>query len=199
VILNILEDIYSWPFFFGALAGSILWKLYCRTKAHYEDVHHPLPNGQRHTQARMSRVWLAGLSAALSLGYVLLITGHIEERTATLNRNVTTCWHETYLQLKAQVEINAENDGISRQQQAIQREYDEDTAAWLKDLVNPPNGLAEQPTNSPERQAYNLSRTLEYQANLDDLGHQFDDLVNQRKVLDKQRAAHPLPEAKCGR
>jgi hypothetical protein len=194
-----LEVVYSRQFLFGAIAGSIVWKLYCYTKAHYEDKHHPLPGGRKHAQARMSRVWLAGLSALLSLGYVLLITGHTEQHTETLNRNVTTCWHETYLQLKAQVEINAENDGISRQQQVLQRQYDEDTANWLKDLVNPPGDLATEPSNSPDRQAYALQRTAEYQGQLDDLGKQFDDLVNQRKDLDRQREAHPLPEAKCGR
>jgi hypothetical protein len=199
VILTLLEHVYSWPFFCGAVAGSVLWKLYCRTKAHYEDRHHPLPDGQKHTQARMSRVWLAGLSAALSLGYVLLITGHIEERTERLNTAVARCWSESYKSAKAQIDLNAQNDGISRQQQSLQREYDEETSSWLKDIIHPPGELSEQPTNSPERQAYNLARTLEYQGKLDNLGHQFDDLVNKRKVLDEQRAMHPLPEATCGR
>ncbi len=198
-MLDVLETVYSLPFLLGALAGSILWKLYCLSKARYMDRHSPLPDGAKHAVARMSRQWIAALCAILSLGYVLLATEKTQLHTEQLSAAVIRCWGETYLEIKAQVEINAQNDQISRQQQALQREYDEDTSSWLKDLVNPPNGLADRTANDPDRQAYGLQRTAEYQGQLDDLGKRFDGLVADRKQLDEQRAAHPLPEQRCGK
>jgi hypothetical protein len=187
-MLYILEMIYSFPFMWGAATGAVLWKIYCYAKARV----------QHHAVARMSRVWISGLCAVGALGYVLLATARTEQRTVELNTAVTRCWSETYQQTKAQIDINAQNDGISRQQQALQRQYDEATSDWLKDLVAPP-GLSDQPTNSPARQDYGLRRTAAYQDQLNELGKQFDALVAQRKALDEQRAQHPLPEERCGR
>lgn len=198
-MIKVLDTVYSLPFFCGALTGTVLWLLYCRAKARYLDRHNPLPDGHRHAVARMSRQWLAGLCAVLSLGYVLLSTEHAEMHTARLNQQVTQCWSETYHQIKAQVEINAQNDAVTREQQQLQREYDEDTSTWLKTLVNPPAELANLSPNSPERQAWGIKITTEYQTRLDDLGRQFDDLVARRANLDKERATHPLPEARCGK
>lgn len=198
-MLNVLETIYSLPFFLGALAGTVLWKLYCHMKRSYEDRRHPLPDGAKHAVAHMSRQWIAGLAAILSLGYVLLVTGRTEARTVVLNEAVNRCWSETYQQIKTQVMINAQNDGISRQYQALQREYDDNTSSWLKDLVTPPNGLAGLPIDNPDRQAFVTHRTAEYQGQIDELSKRFDDLANQRTGLDADRNAHPLPEERCGR
>jgi hypothetical protein len=199
MMLHVLAMIYSAPFYWGALVGTVVWKLYCHSKARLEDRHHPLPSGKKHAVARMSRVWVAGLCAVWCLGYVLLSTGRTEEHTVELNAAVNRCWSETYQQMKAQVEINTQNENITRQHQQLQRDYDEYTASWLKQLVNPPGDMAGQPTNSPERQDWGLKITAQYQAQLDDLGRQFDALVEQRRALDAERARHPLPEERCGR
>jgi hypothetical protein len=199
MILHLLELVYSPACFIGIVGGTGFWLLYCRAKSRLLDQHEPLPEGKHHAVARMSRQWIAGLCALGSLGYVLLTVGRTEEHTAQLNEDVTRCWQETYQQIRAQVLLNAQNDGVSRKQQALQREYDEDTSDWLKKLVNPPGDMATQPTNSPERQQYGIDVSLVYQGQLDDLGRKFDGLVAQRKALDKERAQHPLPEARCGK
>ena len=198
-MLKILETIYSLPFLYGALAGTVLWLLYCRAKARFLDQREPLPGGQQHSVARMSRQWLAGLCALLSLGYVLLVTEKTELHTAKLNADVARCWTETYQQIKANVLINAENEQITRQFLDLQRQYDEDTSNWLKSLVSPPGDLVNQPTNSPERQAWGLKVSIAYQVRLDDLGRQFDVLAARRAELEHERAEHQLPEARCGR
>jgi hypothetical protein len=199
MMLHVLETVYSVPFFWGALVGTLVWKLYCHAKARLLDRRDPLPGGHRHAIARMSRQWVAGLCMALTIGWVLLATARTEERTARLNQDVTRCWQETYQQIRAQVMLNAQNDGVSRKQQQLQREYDEDTSNWLKSLVSPPGDLATQSTNSPDRQAWGVKVSIEYQAKLDDLGRRFDALVQQRVALDNERAQHPLPEARCGK
>src|SRR5438093_74676 len=125
MMLTVLETVYSLPFFWGALAGTVVWKLYCHSKARILDRRHPLPGGQHHAVSRMSRQWLAGLCMVLSLGYVFFAISKTEVRTAQLNADVTRCWQETYQQIRAQVLLNAQNDGVSRKQQNLQREYDE--------------------------------------------------------------------------
>jgi hypothetical protein len=198
-MLNILDMIYSRPFFWGALAGTVLWKLYCHSKARLQDRHDQLPDGKHHAVARMSRQWVAGLCMALSLGYVLLATGRAEERTTRLNQEVTRCWQETYLQIRSQVLNNAENDKVSRGQQALQREYDKATSLLVEQLVSPPSEISPLGYNDPVRVAWKLKVTDDYQARIDELGRQFDAFVQQRVDLDKQREMHPLPEARCGR
>jgi hypothetical protein len=199
MLLYVLETVYSGPFLVGAVCGAGLWMLYCRQKARYLDKYDPLPDGKRHAISRMSRQWIAGLCAAMSLGYVLLATDRAERNTARLNAEVTACWTETYQQIRTQVRINAENDTIIRKQQELQRDYDRATSDWLKALIQPPGNLANLPTTDPRRQQYGIDITGRYQLRLNDLGAQADDLTAQRDRLDKEREAHPLPEARCGK
>lgn len=198
-MIHILQVVYSLPFLVGAIAGSVLWKLYCRQKARVLDRRYPLPDGARHYAAHMSRVWVAGLIAVGGLGYVLLTAQTTQDQTLRLTHNVARCWKESYDAAKAQIEINGENDGISRKQQNLQRDYDRATSEWLKALVNPPGDLADESTNSPARQAYGLQLTAQYQAAINRMGAQFDALVNERAALDAKRQAHPLPETSCGK
>jgi hypothetical protein len=199
VLTKLLDQIYSWPFFIVAFAGFGFQRLYCIQKMNWLDKHHPLPDGAKHRVGHVSRVWLAGLLAVVSLGYVLLTAQKTHDQTIGLTNDVGKCWTENYDNTKAQVKLNQENDQISRQQQNLQRQFDIATSDWLKALVNPPGTLKNEPTNSPARQAWGLEITGVYQNKLNDLGGQSDALVQKRKDLDDERAKHPLPEAKCGR
>jgi hypothetical protein len=181
------------------LVAFALQRVYWHQQRNWLDQHHPLPNGERHDGRHISRIWIAGLAAVLSLGYVLLTAQKTQDQTIALTRSVARCWQESYESTRTQIRINRENDLISRQQQGLQRDYDRATADWLKALVNPPGDLANQPTNSPARQAWGLDITGQYQAQLNALGAKSDQLVNQRNELDVERAQHPLPEATCGK
>lgn len=196
-MIHILQMVYSLPYFIGALSGAVFWQLYCRQKARWQD--RDDPDGAPHYANHISRMWLAGLTAVLSIGYVLLTAQKTQDQTLDLTRDVARCWQESYQSTKAQIDINRQNDLISRQQQGLQRDYDRATSDWLKDLVNPPGDLMNQSTNSPARQTWGLQRTAQYQVVLNDLGAKSDDLVNQRAQLDNERAQHPLPEATCGK
>lgn len=199
MMIKILDTVYSLPFFLGAVVGTIFWTIYCHQKAHWQDKHYPLPDGRRRYVNHISRVWLAAMALTLSLGYILLTAQKTHDQTLQLAKNVAECWAESYQAAKANIDLNAQNDIISRQQQELQRDYDRATSDWLKLLVNPPGELANQPTNSPARQQWGLQITAQYQTKLNDLGTEYDDLVNQRKTLDNERAARPLPETKCGK
>jgi hypothetical protein len=198
-VTYILGILYSWPVFIGAMGGALIWSVYCRQKAHYLDKHNPLSDGAKHQIARLNRLWVAGLCLALSLGYILLSANRTHDQTVALANNVTRCWAESYAQAKAQIDLNAQNDIISRQQQALQRKFDVATSDWLKEIITPPDDLATRNPNDPIRQTWALQRTAVYQAKLDDLGAQSDTLVAQRQALDDERAKHQLPEPTCGK
>lgn len=187
-MLHVLSMVYSLPCFIGAVGWQIIWKASLYSRARWLDVHHPLPDGQKHCVPRISRVWLAGLAASLTLGWVLLATARTEEHTHQLNANVVRCWSEGYQAAMAQINLNAQNDGISRMQQQLQRDYDEDTVQWVKNLLS-----------HPGNQVYAVAVTEAYQTQINDLGRQFDRQVEMRKVLDQQRAEHPLPAVTCGK
>lgn len=177
-------------------AGCLTWRSYCWLKNRYLDKVDPEHAPHRGALKMVVIAWGILFSGIFYIG---VQTQNAHDQTVKLSDNVTRCWSETYQQVRAQVELNAQNDAVSRAQQALQREYDEDTAVWIKELIAPPGDLATQPTNSPERQAYGIKVSEQYQAQLDDLGRRFDQQVAQRKALDAKRAAHPLPEARCGR
>lgn len=198
-MIYVLQTIYSMPYLVGAVSGAVLWKLYCLQKARWQNRYHPLPDGAKHYANHISRVWLAGLAAVFSLGYILLTAQTTQNQTVGLAKSVADCWRQSYQSTAAQIELNAENDGISREQQNIQREYDRATSSWVKDLVTPPGHLSDLGGNDPVRVAWKLSRTAEYETQINDLGRRFDDQVNLRILLDKKRAMHPLPEATCGK
>jgi hypothetical protein len=191
--------VYSGPPAVGALVALIVWHIYCHQKARWEDRHHPLSDGQKHYVAHMNRVWVSGVVGVLVIGYVLLTAQEAQDQAVAVAKDAARCWSEAYRSTKAQIDLNAQNDKISRQQQQLQRDYDRDTSDWLKDLVAPPGELAAQDTNSPARQLYGLQRTAVYQSQIDDLGRQFDTLVAQRVKLDEERQAHPLPSVTCGK
>lgn len=199
MLSEILDTIYSVPFFSGAIGGLVFNRLYSKYKAHWEDKHHPLPDGMCHYPAQISKIWLAGLILMLSMGYILLTAQKTHDQTIALNQQVARCWQESYQSTRAQIRINAENDVISRQQQGLQRDYDRATSDWLKALVNPPEPIGSMDPGSAERRAWGLQITSEYQNRLNDLGVKSDDLVNQRNDLDAERRKHPLPENTCGK
>lgn len=192
MMLTVLSTVYSLPFAIGAVVGFMFRTIYCHAKARWLDRNYPRSDGSRHPVEHISRVWIAGLVAVLSVGYGIY-------SSEKLSSDVHRCWSEQYNQTKANIDINAQNDGISRKQQDLQREYDRDTSDWLKALVTPPGDLANQETNSPARQAWGIQVTLDYQDKLNKLGARFDDLVHQRQVLDQERAEHKLPESVCGK
>lgn len=192
-MIHVLETVYSLPFFIGAVCGEALRRLYCYQRARWEN------NEDYDYLGHISRVWLAGLAAILSMGYILLTAQKTQDQTIALTRDVARCWQESYQAAKAQIEINSENDGITRQQQQLQRDYDRATSEFWKDLINPPGDLANAPVNSPERQTYGLQLSARYQADINRMGAKFDDLVNQRSALDIKRANNKLPEVTCGK
>lgn len=194
-----LDQIYSVPFWIGSAITMVLWKLYTRQKARWLDRHRPLPGGEHHYVTHINRLWLAGLALGLSLGYILLTAQKTHDQTVGLANNVARCWAESYTSTKAQIDLNAQNDVISRKTQDLQRDYDRATSDWLKDLVNPPGDLANLAPQSAPRQTWGIQRTAQYQTKLNDLGTQFDDLAEQRRQLDIERAQHPLPESTCGK
>jgi hypothetical protein len=198
-MIHILSYVYSLPFFIGAVCGLTLQRLYCKQKRVWLDRHHPLPDGGKRAAEHLSRVWIAAVAAVLSLGYVLLTAQATHDETIALTRKVAQCWQQSYLATRAQIKLNAENDIISREQQGLQRDYDRASSEWLKSIVNPPGDLGSKPSNDPERQAWGLEVTAQYQAKLNELGSKSDDLVNQRNALDGERAKHPLPEVTCGK
>lgn len=189
--------IYSLPPFVGAAIAAILWVIYCHQKAHYLDIQEP--DGAPHQIAKLNKYWAAGLALALSLGWILLSANKTHDETVSLAKDVSRCWAESYKQATAQIDLNAQNDKITRAQQELQRDYDRATSDWLKEIITPPGDLAKYSPNDAPRQTWALQRTAVYQDRLNDLGKQSDDLVNQRKVLDQERAKHPLPEPTCGK
>lgn len=195
-MLRLLDLIYSLPFFLGAVTGTVLWKLWCRTRARYEDRHHPLPDGGKHIIRRISRVWIAGLCSTLSLGYVVLVMGHLETNAQQLTSTVVRCWAANYTATKSQIDINAQNDAITRKQIRLQRRYDVDTSRWLAKLIEQLGKPTPEGVVNPEEIA---DATAVHQAVTDQLGADFDVLVQQRDELDKERANHPLPDSECGR
>jgi len=195
----ILDLVYSWSFFIGSVCGLIGYRTYCWQKVRWQNRHHPLPNGRMRHVDQLSRVWLAGLAVTLSLGYVLLTAQKTHDQTIGLTKDVARCWSESYKATAAQINLNAQNDTISRQQQQIQREFDRDTVDWISHLLAPPGDLAGMQPSDPARQAYGIQISQVYFAQINDLGREFDNLVDQRKKLDKQREENPLPETTCGK
>jgi hypothetical protein len=176
--------------------GFMLRALYCRLKNKMLDRWYPEDAPHRSVMKMVVVAW--GI-AIIGIFYTGVQTQHTHDQTLALANNVSRCWAESYTQTSAQIDLNAQNDKISRQQQALQREYDRATSFWIKSLIAPPGELADQDTNSPDRKAWDLQVTAEYQDTLNDLGAQSDALVDQRKALDDARAKHPLPEATCGK
>lgn len=178
------------------LAGVVARRAWCVARNKYLDRVDPA-NAPHKDSAKV--IVLAWGITLLAIIYIGVQTQATYTTTVKLTRDVARCWTESYQSTKAQIDINQQNDVTTREQQELQRQYDRATSDWLKLLVNPPGPLADQPTTSPDRQKWGLEITAEYQAKLDDLGAKFDALVKRRAQLDRDRAAHPLPETTCGK
>jgi|SRR5579875_1382051 len=178
------------------LAGIAVRRLYCALKIRWLDRKYPEEAPHRQHLKAIVLGWGLVIVGILYVGVQAQVT-----RTETVQqaKENARCWSEAYQSTRAQIDLNAQNDNISRQQLQAQRDYDRETVKWISELIAPPGDLANQEPNSPARQAYGIKVSQEYFAHIDALGAQFDQLVAQRQQLDAQRAQHPLPETTCGR
>lgn len=199
LLSNAGHGVFAWGFLCGLIMGLPAWYAICAARARWMNKHHPLPDGRRYPSPSVNRVWLGSALALLALSWSMYQVQVTHSQTVKLTQDVARCWQESYQSTRAQIRLNADNDLISRTQQGLQRQFDIATSDWLKELLDPPGDLADQPSDSPARKAWGLVSTAEYQAKLNDLGRQFDDQVNRRNLLDEQRANHKLPESTCGK
>lgn len=179
------------------LAGVAARRAWCIGKNKWLD--HAHPEDAPHTE-RIKTVflgWVLVLGGILYTGVQAQVT---HDSTVGLAKNVARCWAESYQNTKTQIDINAQNDALSRQQLQTQRDYDRDTVNWISRLLEPDDpAIAALQPNDAARQAYSIRISQDYFAQINVLGTRFDDLVAQRAELDKQRAQHPLPERTCGK
>lgn len=79
---------------------------------------------------------------------------------------------------------------LAEQRNALTVRKDDADAAWLSKILAPPSQIAALPPDNPERRAYGLQVTTEWQAELASID-------SERDRNDLERMAHPLPSPGC--
>lgn len=176
-----LELLYSWPFALGALAGIALDRLYKCWRAHWLNMHKPLPDGQKYHAGGYHLVYVAAVVAVAVLGYVLLTVNRTEQHYEHLAGELAAC--QT---------INAQNDDLSIRMRALFLERNEAETQWLNRVVAPDNPeIAALDPQDPRRKDWVTDATIVYNERADRINAQIRAISEQQIDLAEQRNANP--------
>lgn len=191
--MTILENLWSWQFGSGMVAGFVLSRVWCLLRVMWLDKREPLPDGRRRSKWSAVSVdprLLAAVIGALFLGWSVLTT----QENATQNARIAadakafaTATRQCQLQLIAAIrqsrQVSAENDVESEKQRDA-------LAAWLGTLLNPPAEIAKLDGADPVRQRWAIDVT---QASFAEMQ------ASQDRQRRNEASRAPLPEPDCGR
>lgn len=112
--------------------------------------------------------------------FVLAIAMYISAQTQQ-NANCVREFNQT---LRVRSAITAENDALSIQQREL-------IYHWIHTLVFPPPDVADLDPDDPARERWAINFTIE-------TDRLFAASIEEQRVNDTERAAHPLPPPTCG-
>lgn len=185
MISDILDKIMSWSFTGGFLLGLVCYRVYCVWKARQLDKAEPLPAGDKHHVAGISRIWVAGVIAVGVALYSIAETQDNANRVSALSESTVACQREFNETLRERSRIAEQNDRLS----LVQRDA---LADWIHELLNPPPEIAGLNPSEKDRQEWGLRITERYYGIIR--------FAQQRqRELAVERLAHPLPEPTCGK
>lgn len=200
MILGILERIYSWPFLVGVILGFIGDGYYRRMVAMWEDNHHPLPGGRKHTVAGISRMWLATLLTVGTMGYVLLLAERTHENQVALGKSTAKCQEEFNEAVEAQIKIHDQDLVLARQQRDLMTQLNDRHDQWVSEVIQPPvPDIAKLAINDDRREIWSVAVTNLYIEDSQRIRQKLDTNSKDQDKLANDRAAHPLPKMTCGR
>lgn len=198
--MNVLNTVYSWPFFVGLILGISLYQGYICSKNWWLNKHHPLPDGKKRKLIRgLNHVWIGGALTVLILGYVLHQAQRTHDETVALSIHTAECQRVFQKALNDRADANAQDNDLANEQSDLRAQGDDARNLWLSRLLNPPSPIAELEYNNPRRVAWNQDVTREYADKGVSLASQIKDVLAQRKKVQADRDRnHPLPETSCG-
>lgn len=198
-MLNFLAMIYSVPFIIGAIVGCVGMRVYCRARAVWEDVHHPLPDGSHHVVGGISSTWIAGLITVTTFGYVLMQAERAHDYTVTLARDVVRCQAQFNQAVLDRDKISSENDALSYRHRDLRDQLDGTYSDWIHTIIDPPTDIAVLGFNDPRRESWTVAATRVYGIRVREIRDQIAAVDHQQDRLEEYRRHHPLPELTCGR
>ena len=166
---NALSNLLSISTAVGFVLGFLASRLWCVYKYWRVEHKHAPPHHYWREGFRVDARPLAGLIGLVFVGWSVFTTqANSNEQQRLANEatafaaKVQECQQQLIGAINGSRAITTDNDEIdSRIRGAQQR--------WLAALVAPPPPLDKMPTNAPERQAYGLTVTINYQKEVDNL------------------------------
>lgn len=196
-MLQFLEHIYSWPCAFGAIGGLAIQRLYRHMEAGYGNRHHPLPDGRKYRAAGINPVWIAGLVAALTVGYVLMSAERARVDSQTTALRVTACVLHIQDALSKRSDITGQDSELSNQVSDLRDQLDDAMATLMGRILNPPSDIAHLDPDDPRRVAWKQDAEYAYTDWAGKLRGRIATLTDKRAQLALDRAAHPIPPLDC--
>ncbi|AHN84132.1 hypothetical protein SEA_HAMISH_17 [Mycobacterium phage Hamish] len=194
---SVLEVVYSLPFAVGLLCGILGQRAYCYGRAWYKDRNDPLPNGRHRTVAGISKVWVGGLIAVGSLGYVLYQAEAARLDTVSLAEHTQECTSDLIASVSRGRQISTENDRLSIAHRDKLTELAQVQSVWLGRILDPPPHIAAMPADDPRRDGYFKTITQFYKVRTDELRADIDKIREEQAKLIGDRERNPLPDPRC--
>lgn len=186
--MTALDIVYSLPFLLGAIVGLVLDRIIKCAEAKWLDKHRPNPDGTKHRPAGYSRTYVAGLAAAMVLGYVMLTMIRTEERYENLAQEVSDC-----------AQIAAQNDDLSMRMREWFLKRDETESAWLKRLVAPDDPeIATLKLDDPRRQEWGRVVSIIYNEEAAKINAEIRAIQDEQNRLVAERQAKPTCRVERG-
>lgn len=195
----LMEIIYSLPFIIGFFAGLIGMRIYQQVWCHYQNKHHPHPDGTPHKVGRISPRAVGALIVLGVTAYVLVQVKETEQHYIELGNEMWRCQAEFLDTMNTRTQITTENDRVSAEQRELLGEIQNLQTTWIERLMDPPPELEGSSLTDQRRVDYTRTVTRLYYDRITTLLKQVNQLNDHQLELERARADNPLPPPTCPR
>ncbi|AYD84616.1 hypothetical protein SEA_PAITO_31 [Mycobacterium phage Paito] len=203
---TIVDNLWSWQFLAGVLAGFTLSRAWCMLKVWQLDRRYPLPDGRRRdvwAAAAVDARWVAGVVGAVFLIWSVVQTqenanenARIAAEAKTFAAAVQQCQSDLIASILGSRAVTTDNDRLSLEERALLADGQRLGLEWLGSLVSPPPDIDRLEPNDPARSRYFIERTRVYFNQLAELNRRIDALHAEQ--ANNERARPALPDPDCG-
>ncbi|AYD84239.1 membrane protein [Mycobacterium phage Sizemore] len=204
--MTIVDDLWSWPFLAGVVAGFLLSRAWSMFKVWQLDRRYPLPGGRRRdvwAAAAVDARWVAGVVGALFLVWSVVQTqenanenARIAAEAKSFAAAVQQCQSDLIASIMGSRSVTTENDLLSVEERALLAEGQRLGHEWLGSLVAPPPDIDRLGPSDPARSRYFIERTRVYFDQLADLNRRIEAIHDEQ--FSNQRTRPALPDPDCG-
>lgn len=196
-VLSTLQLIYSLPFAIGLVLGIVGQRFYVHSRVAFLNKYRPKADGGPYHAGHISRMWIAGLATAGSLGYVLLSAELAHSESRSLSHRVEQCQAEMTESITSHLSALSQTVTIQERRSQLFQQFNVVETEWIDRLLTPPARLQGVSVSDQRWQDWVYDVTRIHTDRIAEINRQVGRLNERQRQLDRERLDHPLHAPGC--